>query len=174
MRLQVRTPGPGSSAARLAVPTAPWLQALQAVERLSVAPWFRQGAPEPGPGDITQPSGETDRGHARLAPSPRKHSASQRGSIRKRLAELLPLTKEASEGVGVARLELGLCQLMFARVSVWCVCVCVCLCGEARVSLGWGLQRPPPAAPSCVRASWAVPAGQCCPIRVWRMSICVC
>lgn len=126
MHLRVCTPGPGSRAARQAVPMAPWLQGLQAVEGLSFAPWFLQGAPEPGPGDITQPSGETDKGHARLDHSPCKRLASPR--LHQRLAELFPPTKDASEGIRVARLELGVCQLCLLMV----LCACVCICGGVR------------------------------------------
>lgn len=39
-----------------------------------------------------------------------------RGSIRERLAELFPLTKEASEGIRVAGLELGVRQVCLLMV----------------------------------------------------------
>lgn len=53
LHLQARPPDLESSFARRAVPMAPWLQGPLAVGGMSVAPWYCQGVPECGPGDIT-------------------------------------------------------------------------------------------------------------------------
>lgn len=66
--LQVRPPVLESSSARQAVPMAPWLRGPLAVGGVSVAPWYCQGAPGLGLGDITQPSGRAGKGHARPNP----------------------------------------------------------------------------------------------------------
>lgn len=89
-----------SSSARWAVPMAPWLQGSQAVGGLSVAPWYCQGSPEPGPGDITQPGGGTGEGHARPALLP-SELLLHRHSIQGWLSSSPP-TKEAAEGARAA------------------------------------------------------------------------
>lgn len=48
------------------------------------------------------------------------------------MAELFPPTNEASEGIRVARLELGVCQLCLLMV----LCVCVCARERERTCVG--------------------------------------
>ena len=47
---------------------APCFRGPPAVGGVSVAPWFCQGSPGPGQGDITQPGGGAGEGHTRPDP----------------------------------------------------------------------------------------------------------
>lgn len=83
-----------------------------------------------------------------------------RGSIRERLAELFPLTKEASEGIRVAGLELGVRQVCLLMV------LCVREYVEKRGCPLWrggrcrGQQQQNLAEGMCMCVSRSVAAGQ--------------
>ena len=164
VHLQHHPPGLESSSARRAVPTAPCFWGPPAAGGMSVAPWFCQGSPRPGPGDITQPAGGAGEGHARPDPLLSERWASLQ--FHPRLAGCFLPTKEAA-GARAA----GGAAARGVRLSCLLVAVCASLWRSTGVPAGVGSVCRGHRQPRRLRVCACLQVGLC---RSAQPCVCVC